>query len=102
MEISHKTRMFMLTLFPTVGAYCCKNPAYSKYCNKIIEAIQKEPPINVETAVRLRTSENDMWNSLYDGKTDEFTNKFMVKYKQKVCSGDVVKEAQRVMKMKNI
>ena len=88
MQISHKTRMFMLTLFPTVGAYCCKSRGYSKYCNRIIEAIKSECTKNVETAVRLRTSENDMWNGLYEGQTDELTCQFMDKYRKAVSGSN--------------
>ena len=100
MDISHKTRMFMLTLFPTVGAFCCDGVSRAKYCNLIIDAIKNEPQINVETAVRLRTSENDMWNTLYDGKTDELTKKFMDKYRKAVGDSDVIKEAKRIMSKK--
>lgn len=100
MDISHKTRMFMLTLFPTVGAFCCDGVSRTKYCNLIIDAIKNEPPINVETAVRLRTSENDMWNHLYQGKTDDLTRKFMDKYKKAVENSAVIKEAERIMSKK--
>lgn len=86
MDISHKTRMFMLTLFPTVGAYCCKNIAHAKYCDMIIRAIRNEELKNVETAVRLRTSENDMWNDLYGGRTDELTKQFMIKFKKAISN----------------
>ena len=66
--------------------------------NLIIYAIKNEPRINVETAVRLRTSENDMWNSLYQGKTDELTKKFMEKYRRAAGDdSDVIREAKRVM-----
>ena len=81
MNISHKTRMFMLTLFTTIGAYCCRPGIKGKHLNRIINAIKNENIKYVETAVRLRTSENDMWNDLYDGKTDELTQKFMEKYR---------------------
>ena len=100
MDVSHKTRMFMLTLFPTVGAYCCKNAIYSKYCNKIIDAIKNEPMINVETAVRLRTSENDMWNNLYNGNTDALTSKFMEKYRKKSTCNEAVKEVEKLLNIK--
>ncbi len=84
MEISHKTKMFMLTLFPTVGAYACKQASTNKYCNMLIDAIINENPENVKTAVCLRTSENDMWNDLYDGQTEKLTGKFMKKYNEKL------------------
>ncbi len=96
MEISHKTRMFMLTLFPTVGAFCCKEAGYSKYCKLLIKAIEHEPYKNVETAVRLRTSENDMWNDLYEGETDILTRKFMEKYRKAAGANDTASEAGRV------
>lgn len=84
MEISHQTRMFMLTLFPTVGAFCCKNSRYNSFCDSLINGIKFEDVNNVETAVRLRTSENDMWNTLYEGRTEELTEKFMNKYRAKI------------------
>ena len=86
MRVSHQTRMFMLTLFPTVGAFCCKSSKYNLFCDSLINGIKFEELENVETAVRLRTSENDMWNTLYEGRTNELTEKFMNKYRTKVQS----------------
>ena len=85
MNVSHQTRMFMLTLFPTVGAFCCDDIYKKKYVNMIIAGIRQENPENVRTAVRLRTSENDMWNNLYKGRTDELTRKFMEQYNNSVA-----------------
>ena len=85
MNVSHQTRMFMLTLFPTVGAFCCDDIYKKKYVNMIIAGIRQENPENVRTAVRLRTSENDMWNNLYKGRTDELTRKFMEQYNNSIA-----------------
>lgn len=56
-----------------------------KYVNMIIAGIRQENPENVRTAVRLRTSENDMWNNLYKGRTDELTRKFMEQYNNSIA-----------------
>lgn len=77
MQVSHQTRIFMLTLFTTIGTYCCKDAKrYSCYLNKVLSAIEKEPKENLYVAVSLRTSENDMWNVLFENKTNSLTAKF--------------------------
>ena len=68
--------MFMLTLFTTVGAYCCKDAANKPHRDDIIKAIQDESIDRVKNAISLRTSENDMWNELYENKTQQLTNEF--------------------------
>lgn len=72
--------MFMLTLFTTVGTYCCKDPHYTVYFNKILEGIADESTERIKIAVSLRTSENDMWNDLYDGKTTALTREFVARF----------------------
>lgn len=79
-DISQKTQMFMLTLFTTVGTYCCKDPHYTVYFNKILEGIADESTERIKIAVSLRTSENDMWNDLYDGKTTALTKEFVTRF----------------------
>lgn len=79
-EISQKTQMFMLTLFTTVGTYCCKDPHYTVYFNKILEGVADESIERIKIAVSLRTSENDMWNDLYDGKTTTLTKEFVARF----------------------
>lgn len=79
-DISQKTQMFMLTLFTTVGTYCCKDPHYTVYFNKILEGVADESIERIKIAVSLRTSENDMWNELYDGKTTALTKEFVAKF----------------------
>lgn len=76
LNISEKTQMFMLTLFTTVGAYCCKDAANKPHRDDIIKAIQDESIDRVKNAISLRTSENDMWNELYENKTQQLTNEF--------------------------
>ena len=83
MEVSQKTQMFMLTLFTTVGAYCCKDPQYYRYINGIIDGIISEDIERVNVAVSLRTSENDMWNELYDNKTKVLTDDFVSRFIKK-------------------
>lgn len=78
--VSPKTQMFMLTLFTTVGTYCCKDPHYTAYFNKILDGIADESIERVKIAVSLRTSENDMWNDLYDGKTSTLTKEFVSRF----------------------
>ena len=77
MDISEKTQMFMLTLFTTVGAYCCKDPSNKSHLNSIIKAIQDESIDRVKNAISLRTSENDMWNELFENKTKHLTEEFL-------------------------
>jgi len=42
----------------------------------VLSAIEKEPKENLYVAVSLRTSENDMWNVLFENKTNSLTAKF--------------------------
>ncbi len=39
MDISKKTLVFMMTLFTTVGTYCCKDARYKGYQNKILSIL---------------------------------------------------------------
>ena len=82
MDVSEKTQMFMLTLFTTVGAYCCKDPANRSHRDSIIKAIRDESLERVKNAISLRTSENDMWNDLYDNKTKQLTKEFVKCFEQ--------------------
>lgn len=77
MDISKKTQMFMLTLFTTVGSYCCKDASYLRYRDAIIDSIKDESIERIKIAVSLRTSENDMWNDLYDNRTEHLTKEFL-------------------------
>ena len=69
--------MFMLTLFTTVGSYCCKDTSYLHYRDAIIDSIKDESIERIKIAVSLRTSENDMWNDLYDNRTEYLTKEFL-------------------------
>lgn len=82
MDVSSKTQTFILTLFTTVGAYCCKDIHLNSYLSKILNCIKNEDEEKVKTAVSLRTSENDMWNELYNDRTKDLTNQFMTKFIQ--------------------
>lgn len=77
MQISEKTLIFIMTLFTTVGTYCCKQIKYQTYLNKILNALKNEEYIRIKTAIELRTNENTMWDKLYDNRTKELTQKFL-------------------------
>ena len=84
MDVSKKTQMFLLTLFTTVGAFCCKDPSFKPYRNEIIESIKDESIERIKIAVSLRTSENDMWNDLYENQTEYLTKEFLKSFEHKV------------------
>lgn len=77
MEITEKTLVFIMTLFTTVGTYCCIDAKYKVYQNKILGILIKEDYARIKTAIELRTKENNMWDKLFDGKTQELTQKFL-------------------------
>lgn len=79
MNISEKTLTFIMTLFTTIGTYCCKEPALYCYRSQILEALKTEDINIITTAIKLRTSENDMWNNLFDKRTEELTKQFLKK-----------------------
>lgn len=83
MQISEKTIIFILTLFTTVGTYCCKESKYQTYLNKILNALKNEGYVRIKTAIELRTNENTMWDKLYDNKTKELTQKFLRELRNK-------------------
>lgn len=76
MDVSQKTMTFLLTLFTTIGTYCCKDQTLKKYLNIIISSLDRANLQDINTAIRLRTSENDMWNDLFEDRTAELTDKF--------------------------
>lgn len=80
MEISFKTQIFILTLFTTVGTYCCKENKNRLYLLKVLDYIKNEDKDKIYTAIRLRTSENDMWDDLFDNQTEQLTKKFLKQY----------------------
>ena len=80
MEVSQKTMTFLLTLFTTIGTYCCKDPLLYIYRDMIIRSLHGADAQNINTAIRLRTSENDMWNNLFENKTTELTSAFEKEY----------------------
>lgn len=82
MEVSSKTLTFILTLFTTVGTFCCKDNRYSRYLNKILEGIAEEDVSKIKTAISLRTSENDTWNHLFDNNTVALSDKFISEFKK--------------------
>lgn len=84
MDVSPKTMTFLLTLFTTIGTYCCKDRALGKYLRFIIDSIKDADIQSVKTAVRLRTSENETWNDLYENRTKELTTMFLKAFSTQV------------------
>lgn len=83
MQISEKTIIFIMTLFTTVGTFCCKEPSYEKFLQKILRYLSTENFTRIKTAIELRTKENDMWDNLYDNKTEQLTEQFLKKLQSK-------------------
>ena len=77
MDISEKTLVFIMTLFTTVGTYCCKDARYNGYQDKIFRILIKEDYGRIKTAIELRTKENNMWDKLFEGQTQLLTQKFL-------------------------
>ncbi|HCC04088.1 MAG TPA: hypothetical protein DEP51_04455 [Clostridiales bacterium] len=77
MEISEKTIVFIMTLFTTVGTFCCKDPKYIGYLNKILGVLKNDEYGRIKTAIELRTRENNMWDKLFEGNTQQLTQKFL-------------------------
>jgi len=82
MKISEKTIIYIMTLFTTVGTFCCKDLKYNTYKIKIFKILSKESCERVKTAVELRTKENSMWDDLLDGQTQKLTQKFLKELKE--------------------
>ena len=82
MNVSTKTQAFLLTLFTTVGMYCCKESINYIFIEEILEAIQGVDKELVYTAIKIRTYENDMWDSLLDKNTQQLAQKFKKKYEE--------------------
>ena len=80
MDVSQKTLTYLLTLFTTIGTYCCKDPRFDYALKEILECLDPNDTDSIKTAIRLRTSENDMWNQLFDGKTSQLTQKFLKEF----------------------
>lgn len=78
MELSKTTRVFIATLFTTIGAYCSKDVKLYTYRNRIIKRL-KAPIDIIKVAARLRTSENDTWDELFD-KKQMFTLKHLYQH----------------------
>lgn len=80
MNISTKTQTFLLTLFVTVGMFCCKENANLVYLELILSAINDVDPNLVYTAIKIRTYENDMWDDLLEKNTQKLATKFKKVY----------------------
>lgn len=82
MATSINTQVFIATLFTTIGAYCSKDSKLYAFRNRIIEKLNAPIEI-IETAAKLRTSESDIWNDLFENRTEYLTNEFLKAYKDK-------------------
>ena len=104
LSITDKTITFIMTLFTTVGTYCCKSPKTYRYRNIIIQALLNEDESIIYTAIKLRTSENENWNELFDNKTEELTKEFVKNCKlekQKNDKKEKNKQSQKNKQGKN-
>lgn len=82
MNVSTKTQTFLLTLFTTVGMYCCMDFNNYIFIDNILDAIQSVDKKLVYTAIKIRTYENDMWDGLLNQNTQQMTNEFKRKYEE--------------------
>ena len=82
MEVSKKTYIFILTLFTTVGMFCCKEKSNYLYLNNILSAIKIEEASIIYTALKIRTFENDMWDELLENKTRQLGGNFKREYEK--------------------
>ncbi len=80
MNVTTKTQTFLLTLFTTVGMYCCKENSNYVYAEAILEAIQNVDRNLVYTAIKIRTYENDMWDTLLEKNTQQLALAFRKRY----------------------
>ena len=55
----------------------------------MLKGIKNESLEHIKVAASLRTSENDIWNDLFEGKTKQLTNEFVKQFEasQKVPKG---------------
>lgn len=81
MDVSSKTLTFILTLFTTVGMYCCKETRNRGFLYKIYDGLKEEDFEKLKVAVSIRTSENDIWNDLFEGRTSELRKVFLQEFK---------------------
>ena len=82
MKVSTKTQAFLLTLFTTVGMYCCKDAANYVHIESILKSIEKIDKNLIYTAIKIRTYENDMWDSLFENNTRNLSSIFKKKYEE--------------------
>ncbi len=86
LNISKKTLTFIMTLFTTIGTYSCKEPNLTKYRDYVIKILidilddDADDDAIIKTAIKLRTTENDIWNDLFDNKTEKLSKEFYKKY----------------------
>lgn len=74
MDISHRTKVTMITLFTTIGMYCYVN-GEEKYLKKIYRALESESIETVKLAMKLRLHENNSWDDVFvsdEAKQDAF------------------------------
>lgn len=76
MKLPDNILIYLLTLFTTIGTYCCKDPKFLNALNLIIMFLKKEEKEYIIAAIDLRTKENDLWNDLYEMQTGKLTKIF--------------------------
>ena len=82
MNVTTKTKAFLLTLFTTVGMFCCKDSSNYLYVEAILDAICNVDKNLVYTAIKIRTYENDMWDNLMEKNTQQLAATFKKKYEE--------------------
>ena len=60
--------------------YCCKPRINAQYIDAILESIQYVDSKLVYTAIKIRTYENDMWDTLFERDTQHLAAAFRSKY----------------------
>lgn len=76
MKLPDNILIYLLTLFTTVGTYCCKDSKFLNVLNIIVMFLRNEEKEYVIAAIDLRTKENDIWNELYEMQTEKLTKIF--------------------------
>lgn len=90
MEISKATKIFLLTLFTTLGIYCCKDNALILYRNLIVDCLENVPLDDIKTAISIRTKENDTWDNIFNNKTDDLTKRFLAQIEKNQKKRNVI------------
>ncbi len=77
MQVSEKTIIFYLTLFTSVGMYCCMNDENRPYLDRIYSGLMDEDINRIKLALSIRTGENDEFEMLLEGKSQILKEYFL-------------------------